>query len=372
MADDSRGGPFGIRRLASTPARRRQTLAIAVPMAAVVGASLLPLPASLPDDDQRLTRVLAIVVAGVVATLVVAAFGAASGRRRRGMGMAVAVVGLMVGGVAALTYARADRQCTAEYAGRPVLIGTELTPVAAAYRAANPDATDDALLFDAAGAVDAVWTPASIARCRLTLMGAHVAWWPCFVVALAGAALALAAGPSLALPGRRAQEPSSPTATPPGAARQTGAPSLRYDVFLSYRHGPPDATVARELAEMLEQLGYAVAIDGRDFAPNAHFLTEMERCIRESRFTLALLSRRYLHSGPCEEESLICRVLDFGDRQRRLIPVYLEPVTTPAWLHGLVGIELHDTTALVEPVERLVAALGPALSEQTTAGDAGR
>ncbi len=370
MADDARSAVRAQPLQAQTPVRRRLVFAATAAATAAAGASLLPLPAALPQDDQRLTRILAIVVAGVAAALAVAAL--AGGRRRRAAGIALAVAAVTLGAAMALAHARTGTHCTARYAGTPVLIGTELTPVAAAYRRANPDATNDALLFDAAGAVEAVWTPASVARCRLLLIATHVAWWPCFAVAAVGIVAAVAAAPSLALPAPRAV-PSRGTGAGPPAPRDAG-PSpdrpLRYDVFLSYRHGPPDATVARELAALLEQRGYAVAIDGRDFAPNAHFLTEMERCIRESRFTLALLSRRYLHSGACEEESLISRVLDFGDRQRRLIPVYLEPVETPAWLHGVVGIALHDRDAPVDPVERLVAALGLPLSEQApTTGD---
>lgn len=356
-----------------------------VPLAAAVGASVLPVPPALSPDDQGLTRLLAVIVATVVAALGATLLAAAGRQRRLRLGAGIAVLGLVIGTAAALAASRAARQCTADYAGRAVLVGTDMTPEAAAYRAANPGATDDSLLFDAAGNVEAVWTSESVARCRLTLMATHGVWWPCLVVALAGAAYAVTAGPSLALP-HAAEHPGTPVATGTGTAAPSDAPSpsprrgapgpvqVRYDAFISYRHGPPDVTAARALAETLEQHGYIVAIDDRDFAPSAHFLTEMERCIRESRFTLALLSERYLYSGPCEEEALICRVLDFGDRQRRLVPLYLEPVDAPAWLHGLVGIALYDDTALVEPVDRLIAALGPPLADTatTTGGDAGR
>ena len=126
-------------------------------------------------------------------------------------------------------------------------------------------------------------------------------------------------------------------------SRYAGADApARYDVFISYRHGGLDTEVATQLAEALEADGYAVAIDERDFPANASFLQEMERCVRESRVTVAVISPRYLESGNCQEEAIICKVLDMGDRKRRLIPWIIEPVSMPAWLYGIVGIDCHE------------------------------
>jgi TIR domain len=69
------------------------------------------------------------------------------------------------------------------------------------------------------------------------------------------------------------------------------------DAFISYRRCEPDRTFAHELLRELEAAGFRVAIDERDFSPQATFLEEMERCIRESRFTLAVLSPRYLNAS---------------------------------------------------------------------------
>ena len=96
-----------------------------------------------------------------------------------------------------------------------------------------------------------------------------------------------------------------------------------YDAFLSYRRDEPDRSFAHDLLNKLEGAGLQVAIDERDFRPEATFLEEMERCIRESRFTLAILSPRYLDSGNTIEEAIICKVLDMRERRRRLIPLLL-------------------------------------------------
>jgi serine/threonine protein kinase len=134
--------------------------------------------------------------------------------------------------------------------------------------------------------------------------------------------------------------------------------NFRYDAFLSYRRHEPDRSFARGLLSRLEQAGFSVAIDERDFRPEQTFLQEMERCIRESRFTLALLSPAYFESGNTLEESIFCKVLDLGERRRRLIPLILEPVERPVWLYDLVGIDFTDLQSLVDPYDRLLRALG--------------
>jgi len=133
---------------------------------------------------------------------------------------------------------------------------------------------------------------------------------------------------------------------------------MRYDVFVSYRHEGVDRNFATALVSALEADGYKVAIDERDFPANASFLQEMERSIRESRFTVAVISPRYLQSGNCEEEAIICKVLDMGDRKRRLIPLLIEPVSMPAWLYGIVGIDWTRADPLVDPFDKLRATLG--------------
>jgi tetratricopeptide (TPR) repeat protein len=135
----------------------------------------------------------------------------------------------------------------------------------------------------------------------------------------------------------------------------------RYDAFLSYRRQEPDRTFVRDLLARLEKGGYTVAIDERDFAPNLPFLQEMERCIRESRFTLAVLSPGYRKSGNCEEEALICAVLDMGERQRRLLPLVIEKVEMPAWIYVITGIDFTAQDPVLDPYEKLMRTLGTPL-----------
>ena len=110
------------------------------------------------------------------------------------------------------------------------------------------------------------------------------------------------------------------------------------------------------MLESLEGRGLRVAIDFRDFAPNEHFLSEMERCIKESRFVLCVVTAHYLDSEHTSEEAIISKTLDMAERRKRLVPLIFERVELPVWLHGLVGIDF-TATAKVDPLERLLALL---------------
>jgi hypothetical protein len=257
-------------------------------------------------------------------------------------------VGALVAGVTSFAVSGyAERTCTARYAGKPVVIGMEFTPLGAAYKQANPGLANDDLLFDAAGVAERIWTPSSIGRCRAVTGGTYFLAIPFLVVCLLATAEAVPA--TILSPVRW------------GAAASTagaGSVAARYDVFVSYRHDPVDRAFVTDLVAALEADGYRVAIDERDFLANASFLLEMERCIRESRFTVAVISPRYLESGNALEEAIISKVLDMGDRKRRLIPLVIEAVALPAWLYGIVGIDCTKRDPLVNPYDKLRATLG--------------
>ena len=263
---------------------------------------------------------------------------------------------LLAVGAAAYVYGNAIQgRCVVQYNGRSVFIGTELTKdVGVLFRTAHPEETDADLLENASGDAETVWTRESIEWCRSRVASTYFLWIPFLVASIVAAALGTAA--------RRLTVPvSSHTAAP----AVPDAPP-RYDVFLSYRHDGGDTDVARQLLEALESDGYVVAIDERDFPANASFLQEMERCIRESRYTVAIVSPRYFESGHTEEEAIISKVLDMGQRRRRLIPFIIQPVAMPAWMFGIVGIDSTAADPLVDPLDKLKATLGPPSTARTT------
>ena len=343
----------------SGPARQRGLAIAAIVVSAVVAMVLTP-PAALASGADISQRLFAAVLSAAIIGL--AAVPALLGRTlvQRSRWFAIAAVALAAGVSVFLAARSTQRTCTAQYDGRAVLIGSELTPLGAAYTRDNQSLSTDELLFDAAGVPERLWTPASIGRCRLLVSSTYFLWFPLLVLCLFACAQAIPMGPlpvRMTSPTRVATMASGST----GASASTDTPvaSAQYDLFISYRHGEPDSAFARELLTAVEARGYRAAIDERDFQANASFLQEMERCIRESRHTVAIISTRYLGSGHCEEEAIVCKVLDMGDRRRRLIPMIIEPVTLPAWLYGLVGIDCTKPDPLVDPIDKLQSTLGP-------------
>jgi hypothetical protein len=322
-------------------------LAVAGCIAAAAITALMSSPPGFAElDAARAVQFGALASAAIVAAAILP-FTVRRGGLRRSVWLTIAAASLVAGIVLFSMSGRAQRECIARYNGQPVIVGTELTPLGAKYIAANSDLSRDELLFDSQGNPERIWTRQSIDRCRMRVGATHYLWIPFLIVCLLASMQAIPASPLPIATGRAA--PPSPILDRPA----------RYDVFISYRHGGADAEFARQLLDTLEADGYRVAIDERDFAANENFLEEMECCIRESRFTVAIISSRYLESGNCQEEAIVSKVLDMDERRRRLIPLVIESVTMPAWLYGIVGIFCTKADAMVDPIDKLKATLGP-------------
>jgi len=328
---------------------RRTLIAAAAVLLAGIAAAFVPPPAAIADASGR--WVVALVSSAIVAFAILP-FLVWRSVARPAIWTGLAVASLALGIASFVASGSIERTCTANYAGKPVVIGTELSPLGANYRRANPELSTDDLLFDAAGVPERIWTASSIGRCRALAGGTYFLAIPFLAICLLAAAEAI---PTTMLSPVRWG-----TQVPPAGLEPV---PVRYDVFVSYRHEAADRSFATDLVSTLEADGYRVAIDERDFPANASFLLEMERCIRESRFTVAVISPRYLASGATQEEAIISRVLDLGDRKRRLIPLVIEPVSMPAWLYGIVGVDFTKRDPLVDPYDKLKATLGAPISE---------
>ena len=306
----------------------------AVALGAVLAALVWPLSAALPAGDAGVARASAAVASLIICT------GMAFGRRAIPGGRRLwnVAAGAATCAALALVFVQydADSSCVATYESRPKIIGRVLQP----YVNPEPGASPSSLLFDAAGVAERVWKPSSIRTCRWLLGWVGMAAIPLF--AFSACCLAGSARPS-ALPARR-----------PPAPRQADA----FDAFISYRHTEPDRGYAFELLDKLETWGLRAAIDARDFRPNEHFLSEMERCIQSSRYVLCVVTPRYVASDHCVEEAVLSKTLDMSERTRRIVPLIFERVELPVWLHGIVGIDFSGAGA-VDPFERLRALLLP-------------
>ena len=328
---------------------RRTLLAVgAILLAGSAGAAVSP--PEVVGVGSGESRSFAAFASAAIVALAILPYLLWRGAVRPMTSIALAAVALTLGVGSFGANGYADRTCTARYADAAVVIGADLTSLGEAYRRENPDLSNEDLLFDAAGVPERIWTERSIGRCKALISGTYFLWIPFLVVCLLAAAQAAPTTILSPIGWRAAVQPAGTDVTP------------QYDVFVSYRHEGVDKTFATELVSALEADGYRVAIDERDFPANSSFLEEMERCIRESRYTVAVVSSRYLESGNTREEAVICKVLDMGDRKRRLIPLIIEPVSMPAWLYGIVGIDVTKRDPLVDPFIKLKATLGAPLA----------
>ena len=337
---------------ASLPARQRRVwVALGAAAMAAIAVVLDPAPAALANADSGARAAFAALTSAAIVALSMRLLAIVPRQASRPkISLTLGVTALVLGVASFALGGYAQRACTARYGEKEMIIGTELTTLGATYKKTNPELSNDELLFDAAGAPERLWTARSIGRCRTFVASSYFLWIPFLVVCLLAGVQAILPATILA--------PTRSGAAPPRPVDAT----LHYDAFISYRHHEIDTAIARQLVDTLEADGYRLAIDERDFLANASFLNEMERCIRESRFTVAVISSRYLESGNTEEEAIISKVLDMADRRRRLIPLVVEPVSMPVWLYGIVGIDLNKRDPLVDPIDKLKSTLGTPLA----------
>jgi hypothetical protein len=326
---------------------RRLCLAAGAALTAAIVAALLPQPPAIAGGASNTPSAFAGLASAAIVTFAVLPFMVWRSAERPRVWVATAVLSLALGLASFAAAGYGQRACTARYGGKLMVIGTDLTPLGDTYQQTNPELSNDDLLFDAAGVPERIWTRSSIGRCSVFISSSYFLWVPFLVVCLVATAQAV---PTSLLAPMRWDAPAPP--------RTDAELPTVYDVFVSYRHGGEDQRFARDLVAALEADGYRVAIDERDFPANASFLQEMERAIRQSRFTVAVISSRYLESGNTEEEAIITKVLDMRDRKRRLIPVVIQPVPLPVWLYGIVGIDWTKPDPLVDPFDKLKSTLG--------------
>lgn len=317
-----------------------------VALTAVAAAAFWPLTPALRAGDALQARLGAAVISVIGCALL-----ATIRERRPGVWIAISIGAAGAGIVLLFGHFNALSGCVADYDGLPTIIGREYAADAASYIADNPNVAPSVRLLDAGGRPELVWSAESIRSCRLWVSWGGTAAISLFALGIA--ALIPRGRPRYYLPARHAARPVT--------AMRAATPA--YDAFISYRHVEPDKTHAIDILESLERKGLRVAIDFRDFAANEHFLSEMERCIRQSRFVLCVITERYLASDHTTEEAIISRTVDLADRRKRLVPLLFDRVELPVWLHGLVGIDFTES-ASVEPTERLLAFLADAPLER--------
>ena len=323
---------------------RTNPLLLLAGAAAIALAVAWPLTPALSPLDRSLAR-LACALLASIGCIAVALL-------RRGRRPAVyASVALVAGALAVATlffHFNATTHCLAVYDGQPTIIGREFTAEGLTYVRDNPGLPVSDLLLDTGGRVDAIWTTASIARCRFWVGWGGLLAIPLLAISVSSLIARRGSTLDLAAAGRRRAGATS------GPDLPATADSPAYDAFISYRR--LDRERAEALAEAIEARGFKVAIDFRDFRPNEPIISEMERCIVESRFVLCVITAHYAASGFTNEEALMTKLLDLKDGRNRIVPLLFEQAARPAWIAGLVGIDF-TASAQIDPFEKLIVLL---------------
>ena len=129
-----------------------------------------------------------------------------------------------------------------------------------------------------------------------------------------------------------------------------------YDAFISYSH--VDKTWVQErLAPRLEQAGLRICIDERDFGLGKTIVGEMARAVKESCFTLAILSPAYLTSNFTELERVMARHLGLEKSQRRLLCVMYQTCSPSLDVRAHLWLDMTDNTSFETKVSRLISEL---------------
>ncbi len=128
------------------------------------------------------------------------------------------------------------------------------------------------------------------------------------------------------------------------------------DVFISY--SPRDGEWVRELlVPTLKNAGVTVWFDAQDFELGAPRLTEIERAVLNSRKTLVVLTQAYLAGEWGEFENILSQSLDPAARQRRVLPLMLQPCELPPRLGMLTFLDFTERARYETQFQRLLKAL---------------
>lgn len=142
--------------------------------------------------------------------------------------------------------------------------------------------------------------------------------------------------------------------SPPAAAQGDG---YLFDVFVSYSQQSADRQWVRStLVPRLEAAGIRVAVEYR--APlGVPIIEAREQMVKQSRYTVSVLSPAYLESGLSAFENLIAQHLGLEASEYRLLPVLREPCTPRLGLRMLPILDLSTADDFDWNIDRLLSQL---------------
>jgi hypothetical protein len=132
-----------------------------------------------------------------------------------------------------------------------------------------------------------------------------------------------------------------------------------YDVFLSYRHSDraDRQFVVNVVAPLLERLGLRVCLEHRDFRLGTARITEMERAVTTSRYTVGVFTPSYL-DGPFEElQADLARFQAAESRSPRFIPLLRRPCSLQLGVRMTALLDVTEDAEVDTALARLAVQL---------------
>jgi len=115
---------------------------------------------------------------------------------------------------------------------------------------------------------------------------------------------------------------------------------FKYDVFISYKHDDLE-WVRKELIPRLKEANLKICLVDVDFLAGGVAIVSMQGAVEHSRWTLLVLTPRYMQSHWTRFEMLATRTLDPDAMQRRTVPLLVEKVEKlPLLLSMLTYVDL--------------------------------
>ena len=131
-----------------------------------------------------------------------------------------------------------------------------------------------------------------------------------------------------------------------------------YDVFVSYRQREPDLSwVCKKLVPRLEAEGLCPFVDYKHFKLGAPLVLEMARGVESCRYTLAVLSPKYLESNFTELENVLAEHLGLENSERRLIAVMIEACKPRLGMRARLWLSMLNDAEFDANIATLVNAL---------------
>jgi hypothetical protein len=132
-----------------------------------------------------------------------------------------------------------------------------------------------------------------------------------------------------------------------------------YDAFVSYCHSDPAdrAWVTGTVVPYLEGLGLVLCLEDRDFRLGAPRLSETERAVLHSRYTLAVFTPAYLAHSFDELGSLLAAAMAIEAREPRLIPVIRRSCAISLHTRMAEALDASRDAEVPAALQRLAVAL---------------